>query len=152
MKAVILTRVSTKMQEERLSLRAQSKRLEEYAERRELDVIKRFEIIESSTRGERKRFMEMINFCKKQKETIAIVADTVDRVQRSFKESVLLDELMRQDKIELHFYREGMILNSKSTSADIMRTVESGCEINKSPAARKHSAPLAAYSTLPPRQ
>lgn len=121
MKAVILTRVSTKMQEERLSLRAQSKRLEEYAERRELDVIKRFEIIESSTRGERKRFMEMINFCKKQKETIAIVADTVDRVQRSFKESVLLDELMRQDKIELHFYREGMILNSKSTSADIMR-------------------------------
>ena len=121
MKAVILTRVSTKMQEERLSLRAQSKRLEEYAERRELDVIKRFEIIESSTRGERKRFMEMINFCKKQKETIAIVADTVDRVQRSFKESVLLDELMRQDKIELHFYWEGMILNSKSTSADIMR-------------------------------
>ena len=83
MKAVILTRVSTKMQEERLSLCAQSKRLEEYAERRELDVIKRFEIIESSTRGERKRFMEMINFCKKQKETIAIVADTVDRVQRS---------------------------------------------------------------------
>lgn len=60
------------MQEERLSLRAQSKRLKEYAERRELDVIKRFEIIESSTRGERKRFMEMINFCKKQKETIAI--------------------------------------------------------------------------------
>ena len=59
MKAVILTRVSTKMQEERLSLRAQSKRLEEYAERRELDVIKRFEIIESSTRGERKRFMAL---------------------------------------------------------------------------------------------
>lgn len=34
---------------------------------------------------------------------------------------MLLDELMRQDKIELHFYRERMILNSKSTSADIMR-------------------------------
>ena len=109
------------MQEEGLSLLAQSKRLEEYAERKDLNVIKRFEIIESSTRGERKQFMEMINFCKKQKETIAIVADTVDRVQRSFKESVLLDELMRKDKIELHFYREGMVLNSKSTSADIMR-------------------------------
>ncbi len=40
------------------------------------------------------------------------IADTVDRVQRSFKESVLLDELMRQNKIELHFYREGMVLNS----------------------------------------
>ena len=109
------------MQEEGLSLIAQNNRLQDYADRKGLDVIRTFEIVESSTRGERKQFMEMISFCKKQKETIAIVADTVDRVQRSFKESVLLDELMRQDKIELHFYREGMILNSKSTSIDIMR-------------------------------
>ena len=121
MKAIILTRVSTKMQEEGLSLLAQSNRLHEYAERKGLEIIKNFEIVESSTRGERKQFMEMINFCKKQRETIAIVADTVDRVQRSFKESVLLDELMRQNKIELHFYREGMVLNSNSTSVDIMR-------------------------------
>lgn len=105
----------------RLSLLAQSNRLHEYAERKGLEIIKSFEIVESSTRGERKQFMEMINFCKKQRETIAIVADTVDRVQRSFKESVLLDELMRQNKIELHFYREGMVLNSQSTSVDIMR-------------------------------
>ena len=109
------------MQEEGLSLLAQSNRLQDYAERKGLEVIRTFEIVESSTHGERKQFMEMINFCKKQKETIAIVADTVDRVQRSFKESVLLDELMRKDKIELHFYREGMVLNSKSTSVDIMR-------------------------------
>lgn len=99
MKAIILTRVSTKMQEEGLSLLAQNNRLHEYAERKGLEIIKSFEIVESSTRGERKQFMEMINFCKKQRETIAIVADTVDRVQRSFKESVLLDELMRQNKI-----------------------------------------------------
>ena len=109
------------MQEEGLSLLAQSNRLHEYAERKGLEIIKSFEIVESSTRGERKQFMEMRNFCKKQRETIAIVADTVDRVQRSFKESVLLDELMRQNKIELHFYREGMVLNSQSTSVDIMR-------------------------------
>lgn len=121
MKAVILTRVSTKMQEEGLSLTAQSNRLFDYAERKGLEVIKTFEIIESSTHGERKQFMEMIAFCKRQHETIAIIADTVDRVQRSFKESVLLDELMKQNKIELHFYREGMILNSQSSSVDIMR-------------------------------
>ena len=121
MKAIILTRVSTKMQEEGLSLLAQNNRLQDYADRKELEVIKTFEIIESSTHGERKQFVEMINFCKKQKGTIAIIADTVDRVQRSFKESVLLDELMRKDKIELHFYREGMVLNSKSTSVDSMR-------------------------------
>ena len=121
MKAVILTRVSTKMQEEGLSLTAQSNRLFDYAERKGLEVIKTFEIIESSTHGERKQFMEMIAFCKKQQETIAIVADTVDRVQRSFKESVVLDELMKKDKIELHFYRENMILNRQSSSVDVMR-------------------------------
>ncbi len=109
------------MQEEGLSLTAQSNRLFDYAERKGLEVIKTFEIIESSTHGERKQFMEMINFCKRQHETIAIIADTVDRVQRSFKESVLLDDLMKKDKIELHFYREGMILNSQSSSVDIMR-------------------------------
>lgn len=109
------------MQEEGLSLTAQSNRLFDYAERKGLEVIKTFEIIESSTHGERKQFMEMIAFCKRQRETIAIIADTVDRVQRSFKESVLLDDLMKQNKIELHFYREGMILNSQSSSVDIMR-------------------------------
>lgn len=121
MKAVILTRVSTKMQEDGWSLTAQSTRLFDYADRKDLEVIKTFEIIESSTHGERKQFMEMIAFCKRQRETIAIIADTVDRVQRSFKESVLLDELMKRNKIELHFYREGMILNSQSSSVDIMR-------------------------------
>lgn len=121
MKAVILTRVSTKMQEDGWSLTAQSTRLFDYADRKDLEVIKTFEIIESSTHGERKQFMEMLAFCKRQRETIAIIADTVDRVQRSFKESVLLDELMKQNKIELHFYREGMVLNSQSSSVDIMR-------------------------------
>lgn len=109
------------MQEEGLSLTAQSTRLFDYADRKGLEVIKTFEIIESSTHGERKQFMEMIAFCKRQRETIAIIADTVDRVQRSFKESVLLDDLMKQNKIELHFYREGMVLNSQSSSVDIMR-------------------------------
>lgn len=52
------------MQEEGLSLLAQSNRLQDYADRKGLEVIKTFEIVESSTHGERKQFMEMINFCK----------------------------------------------------------------------------------------
>ena len=121
MKAVILTRVSTKEQEDGHSLAAQNTRLIEYAKRKELTVIKTYQIIESSTKGKRKEFMEMINFCKAQKEKIAIVADAVDRVQRGFKESVLLDDLIRREKIELHFYREGMIIGSGASSSDIMR-------------------------------
>lgn len=121
MKAVILTRVSSKEQEDGHSLSAQNTRLIEYAKRKNLDVIKSFQIIESSTKGNRKQFTEMLNFCKRQKETIAIVADAVDRVQRSFKDSVLLDDLVRKEKIELHFYRENMIIGKNSNSMDIMR-------------------------------
>lgn len=121
MKAVILTRVSTKEQEDGHSLPAQNTRLLGYCKRKSLEVVKSFQIIESSTKGKRKEFMQMIDFCKKQKETIAIVADAVDRVQRSFKESVMLDDLIRNEKIELHFYRENMVIGKNATSSDIMR-------------------------------
>lgn len=121
MKAVILSRVSTKEQEEGHSIGAQKQRLADYCIRRNLSVIKTFEIIESSTRGERKAFLAMVDFAKSQKETIAIVADAVDRFQRSFKESVMIDELIRKEAIELHFYRENMIIGKNASSSDILR-------------------------------
>ena len=52
----------------------------------------------------------MLEFAKTQKEMIAIVADAVDRFQRSFKESVLIDELIKKEKVELHFHRERMVI------------------------------------------
>jgi len=121
MKAVILARVSSREQEEGKSIDAQLDNLKKYCQRLSLDIIKTFQITESSTQGERKRFFEMIEFVKEQPEQIAIVADCVDRIQRSFKESVLLDELRQQEKIELHFIREGMVLNNDAKGSDIMR-------------------------------
>jgi site-specific DNA recombinase len=121
MKAIILSRVSTKEQEEGYSIAAQRQRLVEYCARKSLDVIKSFELVESSTRGERKEFVAMLEFAKAQNETIAIVADAVDRFQRSFKESVLIDELIRREQVELHFYREGMVIGKGASSTDIMR-------------------------------
>lgn len=121
MKAIILARVSTKEQEEGYSIAAQRHRLIDYCARKSLDVIRTFELVESSTRGERKEFAAMLEFAKAQNETIAIVADAVDRFQRSFKESVLIDELIRKEKIELHFYREAMVIGRGASSTDIMR-------------------------------
>jgi site-specific DNA recombinase len=66
MKAIIRARVSTKGQEEGHSIAAQR-------------------LVESSTRGERKEFAAMLAFAQAQNETVAIVADAVDRFQRSFK-------------------------------------------------------------------
>ncbi|MDX2073950.1 MAG: recombinase family protein [Alphaproteobacteria bacterium] len=121
MKAIILARVSTKEQEDGHSISAQKQRLQDYCERKGLDVIRVFEIIESSTKGKRTDFVAMLDFAKAQKETIAIVADAVDRFQRSFKESVMIDELRQKGQIELHFYRENMIIGQNSSSSDIMR-------------------------------
>jgi DNA invertase Pin-like site-specific DNA recombinase len=71
MKAIILARVSTKEQEEGHSIGAQKQRIEDYCIRKDLSVIKTFEIIESSTKGERKAFKAMLEYAKSQKETIA---------------------------------------------------------------------------------
>jgi Resolvase, N terminal domain len=84
-------------------------------------VIKTYELVESSTRGERKEFAAMLAFAQAQNETVAIVADAVDRFQRSFKESVLIDELIRKEKVKLHFHREGMIIGKGASSTDILR-------------------------------
>src|SRR5262245_60784783 len=121
MKAIILARVSTKEQEEGHSIAAQRQRLVDYCARRGLPVIKTFEIVESSIRGERKEFAAMLEFALAQNETVAIVVDAVDRFQRSFKESVLIDELRRKEQVELHFYRESMIIGKGASSTDILR-------------------------------
>ena len=120
MKAIILCRVSTREQEEGYSIEAQKERLKKYCQNKNLDIIKEYVIVESSTRGERPQFLEMIKFVKQQKETIAIVCDKVDRLQRSFKEMPIIDSLRKQGKIVLHFNVEGQILDKNSNSSQIM--------------------------------
>ena len=88
MKAVILARVSSREQENGMSIDAQLENLNKYIQRNGLSLLKTFQITESSTTGDRKKFVEMLSFVKAQREKIAIVADCIDRIQRSFKESV----------------------------------------------------------------
>src|ERR1700722_16481423 len=121
MKAIILARVSSKEQEDGQSIPAQVRRLTEYADKHQLDVIKVFQITESSTKESRKEFEKIIELISKSRECIALIADTVDRVQRGFKESILIEKLLREGKMELHFLRDRLILDKNSNSTDIMR-------------------------------
>ena len=82
---------------------------------------RKFSIVESSTRGGRLKFYEMLEFVKQQKHKTAIVVNCVDRLQRGYKECVELDELRKQGRIEIHFYKEGFYLHKDSNSSDIMR-------------------------------
>jgi DNA invertase Pin-like site-specific DNA recombinase len=121
MKAIILARVSTKDQEDGQSIPAQVRRLTEYAEKKQLSILKVSQITESSTKESRKEFEKIIDLISKSKEPIVLIADTVDRVQRGFKESILIEKLLREGKMELHFLRDRLILDKNSNSTDVMR-------------------------------
>jgi DNA invertase Pin-like site-specific DNA recombinase len=64
MKAVILARISSKEQQDGHSLDAQTRNLELYARRKNLDIIRTSTLIESSTKRERLEFNQMIAFLK----------------------------------------------------------------------------------------
>jgi DNA invertase Pin-like site-specific DNA recombinase len=112
--------VSSKEQEEGYSIDAQVYRLEEYCLRKGLELLKIFKFSESSTVGNREKFLEAIDFAKKQKEIIAVVTDKVDRLQRNNKETPLLNDLIEREEIELHFYTENCIMHKYSTSQEKM--------------------------------
>lgn len=121
MKAIILARVSSKEQEDNNSIPAQVRRLKEYAQRVNLTVIEICQLVESSTKSNRAKFSEIIHQIKHSKQITALVTDTIDRLQRDFRESVQLDELIKAGKLELHFVRENLVINQRSNSADILR-------------------------------
>jgi len=118
MKAIILARVSDKKQD---SNEAQVLRISDYIKHKELVVWKTHEIEESSTKGDREKFQKVVQEIQEANEPIALVVDTVDRLQRSFKESVQLDDLRKAGKLEIHFYRESLIINQNSNSSDLLR-------------------------------
>jgi len=121
MKTIILARVSSKEQEDSHSIPAQVRRLTDYALKKGLLVERIFQITESSSKETRKQFDEIIVLIKKSTESIALVTDTVDRLQRSFRETPILDEMRKEGKLELHFLREGLIVNKKSNSSQLIQ-------------------------------
>jgi site-specific DNA recombinase len=121
MKAILLARVSNVEQEDTHSIPAQLERIQDYSRNKNLDVIEVFQITESSTKDTRKKFEKIIEAIKKSKEPIALVVETVDRLQRSFKESIVLNDFVQEGKLAIHFLRENLIVHKDSNSSDHMR-------------------------------
>ena len=115
---VILARISSDKQDRELSLPAQQSRLREYAARRQMTVIREFVLVESSTVGDRRHFLECIKFCTENH--AALLIDCVDRAQRSFMEIPLLEKYRRAGQLEIHFARENIIINQNSSATDIL--------------------------------
>ncbi|MCX6724307.1 MAG: recombinase family protein [Candidatus Staskawiczbacteria bacterium] len=122
MKAIILARVSTEEQmSDGQSIPAQLAKAREYAKRKTLLIQSEYQFDESSLKDRRTKFEQVIDEIKKSKEKVALIVETVDRLQRSFKESVMLDELRKQGKLEIHFIRENLIIHKDSNSSEIQR-------------------------------
>ena len=121
MKAVILARVSSTEQEYGKSLEAQVSLGLQYAVSKGLEVIREYRLVESSTRGTRKEFYQMLNFVKSQKEwPVAIIMHTVDRLQRRCNETVELTPLIDRGQIELHFVADSLVIRQKSSLSEVM--------------------------------
>jgi len=122
MKAIILARVSTEEQmNEGQSIPAQLERSREYAKRKGFEIKSEYQFDESSTKDHRKKFEMVIKEIQQSKEKIALIVETVDRLQRGFKESVVLEEYRKSGHLEIHFIRENLVIHQNSNSSEIQR-------------------------------
>jgi len=123
MKSLKLRRVSTPEQKKSgLSLPAQGKRIDKYCKEKKLEDWKEFEFDETAYKVNRKDFSEVIKILQKAREPVALVCDKIDRLIRNFtKDLVILEELRREGKIELHFPSDNIILTKDSPASDLFR-------------------------------
>lgn len=118
--AVIFARVSSERQEQGASIDAQLATIDSYCKEKKLSVVKKFIITESTMRGDRTQYKEMLSFVQGRHNKTAIVVNCVDRLQRSYKDTPALDELRKQGKVEVHFLKEKLILSKDSKGMDIL--------------------------------
>jgi site-specific DNA recombinase len=122
MKAIGIARVSTKEQEEQwFSIPAQVARIKEFATVKWFPDIVIYELAESSTKDTRKQFEKIVKEIEDSEECVSLFVETIDRLQRDYKESVVLDDLRKKGKVRMFFFRENLIIDQNSNSADIMR-------------------------------
>lgn len=91
--AVIYCRVSSKEQEETgYSLPAQERLLSEYAQRKDLKILRVFSVAESASGAkQRKIFSEMITYLDKNR-IPNLLCEKVDRLSRNLKEAVVVND------------------------------------------------------------
>lgn len=54
-----------------------------------------------------------VDFIKEQQELIALVVYSTDRLQRVYKKTAMLDELIKLGKIEIHYVKDELIANKE---------------------------------------
>lgn len=118
--AILFARVSSKRQkDEGISLEVQEKTIAQYCKQNGFKILNRFSIDESSTRGSRKKFHEMLELAETCNGKVAIVVNYVDRLQRTYTDTPILEQLRLSGKIEIHALRENLIITKDSPAMDL---------------------------------
>lgn len=118
--AILFARVSSKRQkDEGISLEVQEKTIAQYCKQNGFKILDTFSIDESSTRGSRKKFHEMLDLAEKCNGKVAIVVNYVDRLQRTYTDTPILEQLRLSGKIEIHALRENLIITKDSPAMDL---------------------------------
>ncbi len=119
--AVLYARVSSEEQEkEGYSIPAQLKLLREYADRKQLRIIKEFIDTETAKQPGRPSFKEMVTFLKTESKKKSdqkchtILVEKTDRFYRNLKDYITIDEL----GVDIHFAKEGVVLSPNSHSSE----------------------------------
>ncbi len=111
---MIYARVSSKEQEkEGFSIPAQLKLLREYAHARDFSVLHEFVDVQTAKREGRPGFSAMLAFFKKHSARGVLLVEKTDRLYRTFRDYVTIDEL----GIEIHFAKEGTVISPDSHSS-----------------------------------
>ena len=120
---VIYCRVSSKEQEDTgYSLPAQQKLLVEYAQRKNLTVLKVFSVAESASGAkQRKIFGEMMEYMRKNNIQI-LLCEKVDRLTRNLKEAVVANDWIEaNEERQLHFVKQNLIIHKYAKSDEKFR-------------------------------
>lgn len=118
---ILLTRVPCSKQDVEESTEQQLTTCRKYIKNLGINKFKAYTLEESSSRGNRKEFLQMINDIKTCDGCTALVFTKVDRLLRRFNEVPELDKLRQQGKIQLHAVKNNLVLTKDSTASDIHR-------------------------------
>lgn len=118
-KAVLYLRVSSPGQKDNFSLDAQEKLAYEYAEKNNLEIVKKWGGVESGWgKVERKNFLELLDYVKENFEIKHIIFDILDRMTRNDKDKIKIQELIdNYDKV-IHFTRTNKRYDKNASPED----------------------------------
>jgi site-specific DNA recombinase len=118
-RGLLYVRVSSQDQaEEGFSLESQEKEGEKYASRKGLTIVKKWAVSESAKVQGRKAYKELIDYAKNNPDIKAIIFEKVDRMTRNFFDLVEIYDLIEKHDKEIHFFKQGLIIDKKSKSSD----------------------------------